>query len=174
MLLYISAVVMTWPLTEHPQNSPVWEYIFQKPLLWPVYIHNVRFEVITEPNTLDAACLQALPACPFIPSQLLPNNLVTNNIFLVQKKCWKKDCCSRYGVYRNRHPEIPEGSWMADLGAAQLGWQTETPNMQPLTPMTSYMRSNSESYRMYCWLLPADLWHKHIRVFNIDRSGVGR
>jgi len=28
---------------------------------------------------------------------------------------------------------------MADVGAAQPGWRLKTPNMQPLTPMTSDM-----------------------------------
>jgi hypothetical protein len=51
---------------------------------------------------------------------------------------------------------------MADLGAAQLGWRLETPNMQPLTPVTSYVRSSLQFGLMYFWIPPADLWHINI------------
>jgi len=38
---------------------------------------------------------------------------------------------------------------MANRGAAQLGWRSETPNMQPLTPVTSYLRSRLQYGLMY-------------------------
>jgi len=51
---------------------------------------------------------------------------------------------------------------MADVGAGQLGWRSETPNMQPLTPVTSYVTSRLQSVLMYFWIPPADLRHINI------------
>jgi len=48
---------------------------------------------------------------------------------------------------------------MAEFGAAQPGWRSETPNMQPLTPLTSYMTSRLQSALMCSWLQQAYLWH---------------
>jgi hypothetical protein len=38
---------------------------------------------------------------------------------------------------------------MADVGAAQPGWRLKTPNMQPLTPVTSDMMSTLQFGQMY-------------------------
>jgi len=46
---------------------------------------------------------------------------------------------------------------MADVGAAQPGWRSETLSMQPLTPVTSYMMSRLQFCQMCFWVHPADL-----------------
>ena len=48
---------------------------------------------------------------------------------------------------------------MADGGAAQPGWRLKMPNMQPVTPVTSYMMWILQFGLMCSWIPPADLWH---------------
>jgi len=48
---------------------------------------------------------------------------------------------------------------MADFGALRPGWRSETPNMQPLTPVPSYMMSRLQFGLMCSWIQPADLWN---------------
>jgi len=43
---------------------------------------------------------------------------------------------------------------MADVGAAQPGWRLKTLNMQPLTPVTSYM-SRLQFCQTFFWIHPA-------------------
>jgi hypothetical protein len=38
---------------------------------------------------------------------------------------------------------------MADVGAAQPGWKLKTLNMQPLTPVTSYMMSRLQFWQTF-------------------------
>jgi hypothetical protein len=46
---------------------------------------------------------------------------------------------------------------MADVGAAQLGWRLKTLNMQPLTPVTSYMMSRLKFCQAFFLINSADL-----------------
>jgi len=123
---------------------------------------SVSFDVTTEWNTIDTACFHPLKTSRNTPNQLLPSNLVTNILFHILQTHWIDNYSSRHRACRNRLVKVPEGPWMADLGAAQQGWRSETPNMQPLTPVTSYMRSRLQSALMYFWIPLADLWHINI------------
>ena len=120
---------------------------------------SVCFDVITLWNTIDTACFHPLQTSHITPNQVQPSNLVTNIFFHILQTYCVDNYPSRDQACRNRHVKVPEGPWMADLGAAQLSWRSETPNMQPLTPVTSYMRSSLLSDLMYFWIPPADLWH---------------
>ena len=138
---------------------------------------SVCFDIITEWNTVDTACFHLLQASRITPSQLLPSNLVTNKFFPLLQMYWKENYSPKHRACRNRHVTDPEGPWMANLGAALPGWRSETPNMQPLTPVTSYMKWRLQSGLMYFWIPPADLvTHKYIRLFitTKHRSGFGR
>jgi hypothetical protein len=123
---------------------------------------SVSFDVITEWNTIDTACFHPLQISRITPSQLLPSNLFTNIFFHILQTYCIDNYPARHRAGRNRLVKVPEGPWMADLGAAQLGSRSETPNMQPLTPVTSYMRSRLQFVQMYFWIPPADLWHINI------------
>ena len=122
---------------------------------------SVCFDSITEWNTFDMACFYLLQASRITPSQLLPSNLVTNIFFHILQTSWIDNYSSRHRACMNHHVKVHEGPWMADVGA-QLGWRSETPNMQPLTPVTLYVRSRLQSGLMYFWIPPADLWHINI------------
>ena len=118
-------------------------------------------DVITEYRILNCACF-SFTSLPHTPSQLLTSNLLTNNLFIIQKTCCGCNCPSRFRACRNRHVRVPEGLWMADFGAAPPGWRSEKPNMQPVTPVTSNITSCLQSCLMRSWLHPADLRHiKH-------------
>jgi len=123
---------------------------------------SVCLEVITEWKTIDMTCFHHIQTSRITPSQLLTSNLFTNIFFhilqtyLIDNYPWRHRAC------RNRLVKVLEGPWMADVGAAQLGWRWETPNMQPLAPVTSYMKSRLQSCLMYFWIPPADLWHINI------------
>ena len=123
---------------------------------------SIFFDVITEWNTIDTACFHPLQASRITPSQLLPSNLVTNVTFYIRQTYLIDNYSSKHRACRNRHVKVPEGPWMADVGAVRPGWRSETPNMQPLIPVTSYMRWRLQSYLMYFWIPPADLWHMNI------------
>ena len=123
---------------------------------------SVCFEVITKWNTIDTAYFDLLKASRISPSQILPSNLVTNSFLYIRQTYWVQNYSSRHRACRNRHVKVPEGPWMADVGAARPGWRSETQNMQPLTQMTSHMRWMLQSCLMYFWIPPADLWHINI------------
>ena len=108
----------------------------------------------------DTACFHPLQFSRITPSQLLPSNLLTNIFFYILQTYLIQDYPSKRRVCRNRHVKVPEGPWMA--GAARPDWRSETPNMQPLTPVTSHMRWRLQSCLMYFWIAPADLWHINI------------
>jgi len=114
--------------------------------------------------TLDCSCFSLISLSP-PPIQLLPSNLFTNILFIIHETCCGCNCPSRLRACRNCETKVPEGPWMADFGAARPGWRSETPNMQPLTPVTSNIRSNLESCLLCSWLHPADLWHINRTVY---------
>jgi hypothetical protein len=118
----------------------------------------VRSDVITKQKTLDSSSF-SLTNLPPPPSQLLPSNLFTNILFIVLETYCARNCPSRPRACRNGHVRVPEGPWMADFGSAPPGWRTETPNMQPVTPVTSNIRWSLQSCLMCSWLYLADLWH---------------
>ena len=120
------------------------------------------FDVITECNTIDTAYFHPLQTSRITPNQLLTSYLVTNIFFHILQTYWIDNHSSRHRACRNRLLKVPEDLWMADIGAAQPGWRSETPNMQPLTPVKSYVRSRLQSGLMYFWIPPADLWHINI------------
>ena len=123
---------------------------------------SVSFDVITEWNSIDTACFHPFKTYRITPNQLLPSKLVTNILFHILQTYWVDNYSSRHRACRNRLVKVPEGPWMADLGAAQLGLRPEKPNMLPLTPVTSYVRSRLQSGLMYFWIPLADLWHINI------------
>ena len=159
----MAAVFMVWPLIECPQSSKsaIASFIFFFCDMFKLKT-SVCLEVITEWNMIDTARFHPLRTSRITPRQLLPSNLVTNNFFHILHMYWIDNYSSRHRACRNLQTKVPAGSWMADLGAAQLGWRSETPNMQPLTPVTSYMTSRLQSGLMYFWIPPADLWHINI------------
>jgi len=136
----MAAVVMVWPLIECSQSSKraISSFTF---FFCDVYKlkTSVCFDVIIEWNTIDTPCFHPLQTSRITPSQLLPSNLVTNIFFHILETYRMDNHSSRHRACRNRLVKAPEGPWMADHGAAQPGWRSETPNMQPLTPGTSYM-----------------------------------
>jgi len=161
----MAVVVMVWQLIECPRSSKSAITSF-KTFLW--YGRNqtsVCFEVITEWNTIDTACFHPIQAPRISPSQLLPSNMDTNIFFHILQAYWSNNYSSKRRACRNRHVKVPEGPWMADLGATRPGWRSETPNMQQLTPVTSYTRWRLQSCLMYFWIRPADLWHINISDF---------
>ena len=123
---------------------------------------SVCFDVITEWNTIDTACFHPLQTSRITPSQQLPSNLATNIFFHILQIYWIHNYPSRHQACRNRLVKVPEGPWKADRGAAQPGWRSETPNMQQLTPVTSYMTSWLQFGLMYFWIPPVDLWYINI------------
>ena len=108
--------------------------------------------------TLDGSCF-SLASLPSPPIQLLPSNLFANILFNVHKTYRGCNCPSRLRACRICETKVREGPWMADFGAARPGWRSETPNMHPLTPVTSDITSNLQSCLMCSWLHPVDLWH---------------
>jgi hypothetical protein len=96
---------------------------------------------------------------PSLLSQQQTSNLVINILLTIHQTNWKCNCSSRYWADRNRHSKVPEDLWREDLVAALPGWRPERPNMQPVTPVTSYMISSSESDLMWSLFYPTDLWH---------------
>ena len=125
---------------------------------------SVCFDVITEWNTIDTASFHPLQASRIPSSQLLviPSNPVTNIFYHILQIYWMQNYASKHRACRNHHPKVPEDPWMADVGAARPGWRSETPNMQPLTQMTSHMKWSLQSSLMYFWIPPVDLWHINI------------
>ena len=126
---------------------------------------SVCFDIITEWNAIDTACFHPLQTSRITPSQQLPSNLAANIFFHILQIYWIHNYPSRHQACRIRLAKVPEGPWMADCGAAQPGWRSETPNMWPLTPVTSYMTSRLQFGLMYFWILPADLWHINISEY---------
>ena len=122
----------------------------------------VCFDVITEWNTVDTTCFHPFKTSPITARQLITSNLVTNISFHILQTYWNHNYSSWHQACRKRHVKVPAGPWMADVGAAQLDWRSETPNMQPLTPVTSYVRSSLQSGLMYFWIPPVDLLHINI------------
>ena len=152
---------MVWQLIECPRSSKIAITSFKTffigitqnlRLLW----RNCRMKQI------NMACIHPLQVSRISPSQLIPSNLVTNIFFYILQTYWFQNYSSKGRVCRNRHVKAPEGPWMADRGAARPGWRSETPNMQPLTEMTSDMRWRIQSCLMYFWIRPVDLWHINI------------
>ena len=123
---------------------------------------SVWFDVITDWNTIDTALFHSYHTSRITPGKLLPSNLATNIFFHILQTYWVQKYPSRHRACRNRLVKVPEDLWMADFVAAQLGWRWETPNMQPLTPVTSYVTSRLQFVLMYFWISPADLWHINI------------
>ena len=159
----MAAVVMVWPLIECPQSSKRAITGFKTFFGDMVKLKtSVCLEVITEWKTIDTTWFQPLQASSITPNQLLPSNLVTNIFFHILQTYWIHNYPSRHQACRNRLVKVREDPWMANRGAAQLGWRSETPNMQPLRPVTSYVRSSLQSGLMYFWLPPSDLWHINI------------
>ena len=120
------------------------------------------FVIFTNQNAINREYFHHILASRITSSQLLPSNLFTNILFHIHKKYWIQDYSSLQPAYRNRHVKVPEGPWMADVGAAQPGWRLKTPNMQPLPALTSCMMSTLQFELMYFWIAPADLWHINI------------
>ena len=152
---------MVWQLIECPQSNKraitSFNFFYMDKLKTSVF-----FGVITEWNTIDTVFSHPLQASRKSPSQLLSSNLVTNIFFYILQTYWKKNYSSKRRVCRNRHVRVPEGPWMADFRAARPGWRSETPNMQPLTQVTSCMRWRLQSGLMCFWIAAADLWHINI------------
>ena len=155
---------MVWQLIECPQSSKsaitnfktFWD--MEELITWLFF----EVRVITEWNTIYTASYHPIQASRITPSQLLPINLIPNIFFHILQTHWAENYSSNHRVCRNRHVKVPEGPWMADFRVARPCCRSETPNMQPLTQMTSHMRWRLQSCLMYFWLRPADLWHINI------------
>ena len=137
--LYMALFVMVWTLIKCPQHSHLLDYVFQNDSNDEIKLTNSdTFYVITEQRTLDMTCLSHNSTHP-PPNQLIPNNLFKNSPFIILETFRSCNCPSRLWFCRNRRLTVPEGPWMARLGHKQPSWTSETPNMQPVTQVTSYM-----------------------------------
>jgi len=153
---------MVWRLIECPQTiKPAFTGF--KTFLWYGWtqILSLLWRNYRMKHPIDKAGFHPLQASRITPSQLLPSNPVTNIFFHLLQTYWNQNYSSKHRACRNRRVKAPEGPWMADVGAARPGWRSETPNMQPLTPLKSYLTSRLQSGPMCFWIPPAVLRHTH-------------
>ena len=82
--------------------------------------------------------------------------------FFIHQIYWWWRFCPRHPACRNRRTKGPEGPWRAVHVAAQPGWRSGKPNMQPVTPVTSYKSSKWQSALVCCWRHPFGLQYMAI------------